>query len=272
MPLGLCLLWELLARRVFNSERLERDLDLTIFGEIARLPKHRGVVSSRSKKQFDRSLQVFRDSCDTLSTNLTLSLDLQNTRVFAVASAVSREGKTSVAAELARRFAENTHSKVLLIDADMRSPDIHSLFQIEPGPGLVGVLSGEATIEQAIDTSWSDQLHILPAGRLATSPVALLGNGNVKAVLDAALAEYRYVVIDTPPILPTGESLVLSRAADVTLLCVMWETSRTDLVRRAWKRLLLADSTNVGLVVNGVPAPQYRRRYGHYAYGIEPAG
>lgn len=266
VPFLLFLGWELLARRVFNTERLERDLELTIFGEIAKLPSYRQRVTADSNQKFDRSLQTFRESFDTLSTNLAMSLDLQAVRVFAVASAVTSEGKTSVAAELARRLAENTHAKVLLIDADMRSPDIHRLFQIESEPGLVDVLSGELTLEEAIDTSWSEQLHILPAGRLASSPTALLGNGNLRAVLDAATERYRFVVIDTPPILPAGESLMLTKAADVTLLCVMWEASRTDHVHRAYKRLAMAGASQVGLVINGVPTRQYHRRYGNYQY------
>ena len=269
VPFLLFLAWELLARRVFNADRLERDLELTIFGEIAKLPNYRRRVTAGSGRKFDRSLQTFRESFDTLSTNLAMSLDLQTVRVFAVASAVSSEGKTSVAAELARRLAENTHAKVLLIDADMRSPDIHRLFQIESEPGLVDVLSGELTLEEAIDTSWSERLHILPAGRLAGSPVALLGNGNLRSLLDRAAEQYRFVVFDTPPILPAGEALMLTKAADVTLLCVMWESSRTDHVRRAYKRLALAGAQQVGLVINGVPTREYHRRYGHYGYSTQ---
>ncbi len=266
LPFVLFLLWEFLARRVFSSDRLEQDLDLTVLGEIARLPKRRVKATAKSGDHFDRSLQLFRESFDALSTNLALSLDLREVRVLAVASAVNSEGKTSVAAELARRLAENMHAKVLLIDADMRSPDIHRLFQIPCEPGLAAVLAQQATLEQAMVTTWSDHLHLLPAGHLSGGPAALMGNGNVQALLDRVLADYRFVVIDTPPVLPASESLILSSAADATLLCVMCEVSRGDQVQRAYKRLLLSGSRNVGLVVNGVPTQQYQRRYGKYPY------
>ena len=264
IPFALFVLWELLARRVFNSEHLSQDLDLTVYGEIARLPNRRVGGTAKTNGHFDRSLQIFRDSFDTLSTNLILSLDLREVRVLAVASAVNSEGKTSVAAELARRLAENMHAKVLLIDADMRSPDVHRLFQIPGEPGLADVLARQATLEEAVVTTWSDDLHLLPAGRLQASPVALLGNGNVRAILDQVLDDYRFIIIDTPPVLPTGESLILSHAADATLLCVMCDVSRSDQVRRAYQRLLLSGSHHVGLVVNGVPAQEYQRRYGRY--------
>jgi capsular exopolysaccharide synthesis family protein len=264
LPFALFLLWELVARRVFNAERLEQDLELTIFGEIAQLPKRRRLVTDGADQGFDRSLQVFSDSFDTLSTNLAMSLDPQNVRVFAVASPVTGEGKTSVAAELARRLAENTHSKVLLIDADMRAPDIHRLFGIESAVGLADVLSGKMALEEAINARWNPQLHILPAGRPDGSPVALMGNGNLRSLLDQATEQYRFIVIDTPPILSAGESLVLTKAADVTLMCVMWKSSRTAHVRQAYKRLALTGITQVGLVLSGVPPQEYQRRYGSY--------
>jgi polysaccharide biosynthesis transport protein len=266
MPFALFLLWEMLARRVFSSERLEQELDLTVYGEIARMPKRRVRASVKSEDQFDHSLHLFRESFDTLSTNLRLSLDLGDVRVLAVASAVNSEGKTSVAAELARRLSENNHGKVLLIDADLRAPDIHRLFQIPSTPGLAEVLDGQVSLDQAIVTDWSEHLHLLPAGRASTSPVSLLGNGNLRTLMEQALRDYRFVVFDTAPVLAASESMILSNAADATLLCVMCEVSRQDQVRRAYRRLQLSGSRRVGLVFNGISPHQYQSRYGKYPY------
>ena len=266
MPFALFLLWEMLARRVFSSERLEQELDLTVYGEIARMPRRRLRKSGKSEEQFDHSLDLFRESFDTLSTNLRLSVDLGDVRVLAVASAVNSEGKTSVAAELARRLSENSHAKVLLIDADLRAPDIHRLFQIPSTPGLAEVLDGQVSLDEAIVTDWSEHLHLLPAGRAKTSPVALLGNGNLQALLDQALRDYRFVVFDTAPVLAASESMILSNTADATLLCVMCEVSRQDQVRRAYRRLQLSGSRRVGLVFNGISPHQYQSRYGKYPH------
>lgn len=266
LPFALFLLWEMLARRVFSPERLEQELDLTVYGEIARMPKRRLRASIKSEDRFDHSLHLFRESFDTLSTNLKLSLDLGDIRVLAVASAVNSEGKTSVAAELARRLSENNHAKTLLIDADLRAPDIHRLFRIPSTPGLAEVLDGQVSLDQAIVTDWSEHLHLLAAGRASTSPVALLGNGNLRKLMDQALSDYRFVVFDTAPVLAASESMILSNTADATLLCVMCEVSRQDQVRRAYKRLQLSGSRRVGLVFNGISPHQYQSRYGKYSY------
>jgi capsular exopolysaccharide synthesis family protein len=267
LPFAIFLVWELLAQRVFNSEHLERELDLVIYGEIARLPRQRVKTSIMPGEHHDHRLQLFRESVNSLSTNVALSVDLRDVRVLCVASAVHSEGKTSVAAELARQLSLRSHGeRVLLIDGDMRSPDIHRLFHIPRMPGLVDVLEGHVPIDQAIQTGWSDDLHLLPSGHVRSNPVALLNNGGLRTVLDHVLADYRYVVFDTPPILACSEALIFSTAADATLVCVMSEASRGELVRRACRRLQLAGSRNLGLVINGVSVHNYQRRYGAYPY------
>ena len=106
---------------------------------------------------------------------------------------------------------------MLLIDGDMRCPDIHKVFDIDLEPGLAKVLSGECRLEDAIVTSWNDMVHLLPAGRLTVNPHTLLGNGAVPVLLN-----------DIPSVLslhstrhaagarPASEALVLTKAADAS--------------------------------------------------------
>jgi polysaccharide biosynthesis transport protein len=155
---------------------------------------------------------------------------------------------------------------VLLIDGDMRSPDIHRLLKMRQAPGLAEVLSHECTPQEGIVTDWSDSVHVMPAGKLRNSPHKLLGNGEWKEVLDELRQTYRYILIDTPPILPASESLVLARAADVCLVCAMRDVSRIDRLRRSSERLVAAGAHPVGVVLNGVPTHEYAYSYGSY-YG-----
>ena len=97
-------------------------------------------------------------------------------QVISVCSAVSGEGKTSVSSQLAVSIARATGEPVLLIDGDMRAPDVHQIFEIPLSPGLTTVLDGRTSLEESINRSWSDHVHILPAGELDKSPHKLLGN------------------------------------------------------------------------------------------------
>jgi capsular exopolysaccharide synthesis family protein len=187
-------------------------------------------------------------------------------QVLAVTSAVTREGKTSLAAQLAVSIARASGEKTLLIDADMRSPDLYQVFDIPNDRGLVDVLADECTIDEAIVTEHSDLLHVLPAGKLRASPHKLVGDGSFEKVIGKLRDRYRYIVIDTPPILSASESLVLAVAADATVLCAMRDYSRTKQVRTAYRRLEAADANPVGVVLNGVSISRYTYSYGRYVY------
>ena len=151
-----------------------------------------------------RSQRVFEESIDSLRSNLFLSRDTSGARSIVVTSGMSGEGKSSVASQLAVSVAKATGETVLLIDADLRSPDQHEIFGLEMGPGLCKVLSGQIEFADAIDKSLGDFVHVLPAGRLCESPHRLLGTSAIRELIDNALDRYKYVVIDTAPVLSAG--------------------------------------------------------------------
>lgn len=265
LPFILAILWEIRVRRIDNAGELEKAAQMPVVAEVAHLPvrvRH-GAGANGAK----RDLWLFEESVDTLRTCLSLSAAATDLQVVVVSSAASREGKTSVAAQLAISVARATGEMTLLIDADMRSPDQHSVFDIEREPGLVDVLHGRARLDEAVDTSWSHNLHVLPAGKLDTSPHKLIVRGGaMQKLLDEARQTYRYIIIDTPPLLAASESLVIARYGDATLLCTMRERSRVYQVRLACRRLQEVGAKLAGVVLNGVPTRRYAYQYGRYAY------
>jgi capsular exopolysaccharide synthesis family protein len=266
LPFALAVGWESLVRRVCDSQDLERQAQLAVLGEIARLPVRPRIAGDAAQARIGEDLRIFEESIDSLRTTLTLSDELRGMRLLAVTSAANHEGKTSIAAQLAMSLARAAGAKTLLIDGDMRSPDIHNVFHVPLEPGLAEVLGGSCPLADAIVTSWSEWVHLLPAGKLRKNPHHLLGNGAWQALLAAIPGDYRYVIIDTPPVLAASESLVLAKAADASLVCAMRDVSRMDQVRKASERLQAAGSRVIGTVLNGVPTRQYAFRYGTYAH------
>lgn len=266
LPFGLAILWERVVRRVSDIEHIEQDPSLEVIGEIACLPVRVGASRGSSSRRVGRGLRMFEESIDSLRTSLMLSEVMQDGRVVLVTSATTREGKTTVAAQLAVSIARASGQPTLLIDADMRSPDIHKVFEIPLEPGLAKVLGRECTLEDAVVSNWGNHVDLLPAGRLHASPHKLLGNGAANLFLEEIPAAYRYVIIDTPPVLAASESLVLASVADVCLVCAMRDVSRVDQVRRTCQRLVAAGTPAIGAVLNGIPAKQYAYRYGSYGY------
>jgi capsular exopolysaccharide synthesis family protein len=267
LPFGLALLWEMSVRRITTVDQLERNrAEIGVIGEIAALPASRGGRITATPSQRVAELGLFEESIDSLRTSLILADDDQAVQILAVASAVSGEGKTSVSSQLAVSLARATGKPTLLIDGDMRSPDIHNIFQISRLPGLAEVLSGRCRLDEAINRSWSDAVHLLPAGDLHCNPHKLLGTASFHELLEEARLWYRYIVIDTPPVLAASESLVMAREADGVLLCAMRDVSRENHLRLAYRRLIQTGARPLGKVLSGVPVREYAYRYGTYGY------
>lgn len=260
LPFLLAVLWELMVKRISTPDAIESRRLMPVIGEVARLPI--GSFLSGNKR-------IFEESVDTLRANLLLSTELGEIRSLAVASSMSGEGKSSLASQLAVSIAKATGETVLLIDADLRSPDQHHLFGLEMGSGLVGVLSGRVSLDAAVDRSLGDLVHVLPAGYLDASPHRILAPSALRDLLDHALNDigYRYVLFDTAPVLAAGETLAVAAEVDATLLCVMRDVSRLDNVERTIRRLESTGASMAGMVFNGVPSRQYAYRYGDYRYG-----
>ncbi len=263
-PFGLAVLWERLIRRVSDADQLSKDTNLEVVGEVARLPVRTSTI--RGGTRMGQGIHVYEESIDSLRTSLVLSEPLKDMQVLVVTSARNSEGKTSVAVQLAVSIARASGKPTLLVDGDMRAPDVHRLLDIDLAPGLSDVLAGDTSLDEAIRTDWSDYVHILPAGKALASPHKLLGNGSLRPLLDTIRDSYRYVVIDTPPVLAAAEALVLAKNADASLICAMRDVSRVDQVRRTYDRLMSADANPVGVVLNGIPTRRYAYRYGGYGY------
>lgn len=263
-PLGIAVLWEHYVRRIDDAEQIGKQSSMHVVGEVARLPQKIGQAGASAHTE--RDLMLFEESVDSLRTCLLLGDGHADVRVIAIASAISGEGKTSVAAQLAVSIARATRQKTLLIDSDMRSPDAHQVFQIDNSIGLANCLQGDATLDEAVNTEWSEYLHVMPAGRATANPHTLVNNGRLHGLIEEARRKYAYVVIDTPPLLLASESLAVAKEADGTLLCTMRDHSRETQVKSACERLRAVGVRTLGAVLNGIPARRYAAKYGNYAY------
>ncbi len=257
--------WEHLARRINAPECLEERSTLPVLAEVPRLPSQTAAGGTLPRNA-QQPMRMFEESIDALATSLLLAGDRGEIKVVAITSAMANEGKTSVASRLAVSIARASGEPTLLIDGDMRSPDVHHHFHVDNEPGLAEVLKGARAANEAILADAEQRFHVLPAGRLSGNPHSLLGAGRLDSLLEDLRARYRYIVLDTPPVLAAGETLLLSKAADACLICAMQDASRMSQVEKARARLESVGCRIEGIVLNGVPVRHYAYRYGSYAY------
>ena len=259
LPFLLAVAWEYRTRPIADCADLENATNLKVIGEIAKLPA-RLPRAQRIRKLYAPSFYV--ETVNNLSTHLVLSNGSERSTVVAVTSSIGREGKTSVSAQLAISWARATGQPVLIIDGDLRAPDIHNVFGVPNERGLANYLNGECPATEVIMTDQAGGVDVMPGGYSETSPHVLFGNGSMKNLLETLRGMYKYIVIDTPPILGASEALVLAQSADDVLFCALRDVSQASRLSTAHARLVNINVTPIGAVLSGMPArPAYSSKY-----------
>jgi polysaccharide biosynthesis transport protein len=192
-------------------------------------------------------------------------------KVVQITSAVSGEGKTTTAANLGITFARAGKS-VVLVDSDLRRPRLHELFGLPKEPGIISVLLGETALEEAIvPVPGEPRLALFPSGQVPPNPSDLLVLDSYKRLIEALGARYDHVIIDTPPVLPVTDALIVAATADLTFLVAAVGTSNQKDIRRAVELLRQVDAPLGGTILNMIP-PHGRRGHDYfYGYGYTPS-
>lgn len=175
--------------------------------------------------------------------------DNKTAKVIQITSAVPAEGKSTLAATLAVSSALSG-ARVVLIDCDFRRPMTSKLFHLEKAGGLIDLLAGRAKWDE-IANDYSS-LTIVPVGNRAQSSLDLIGSPRMVEVLKFASEHYDLVFLDSPPILPVSDAVVISSIADKTILLIEWNKTDRDLVFQAIDSINLNKGTVTGVVLNKV--------------------
>ena len=239
--------------RVRRSEDVERATSLDVVGTIP---------SINSLSATSASAQISKDAFRNLRTHLRFAGAEGKPRVVAVTSATPRDGKSTVAANLALTLADQG-GRTLLIDADLRRPQIHTTFSINQGPGLVDLLQGRATAQDAPQTSPEvPSLDVLTCGTPVENPAELIGSAVFEEHLLKLRDIYDYIVIDTPPLMAVTDAALVGAVADGTLVVVRANKTDSDALAAAVNQLRRLRVPLLGIVMNGVPTG----RSSGYAY------
>ncbi|MGA2726079.1 MAG: polysaccharide biosynthesis tyrosine autokinase [Terracidiphilus sp.] len=206
----------------------------------------------------------------TLASILYAGENGNRPRVIALTSAGPREGKTTVASNLALALAE-IGRRVLLIDGDLRKPRLHEIFNVSNAWGLSDLLDGtkppEGSETMVVGTSYRD-LYVLPAGSVASSISNLLHSPRVAELLQRMRQEFDMVIIDTPPMLQLPDARVLGRLADAVILVVRSARTTKETAAAASQRLADDGTRVLGTVLNEWD-PRKASNAG-YDYGYRP--
>ena len=204
------------------------------------------------------------ESLRTLRASLFLATaDGPPTRLL-ITSARPQEGKTCLSTNLAISLAQMGR-RVVLVDADLRRPRVHRVFDIPITPGLTNYLTGSSPLPQLLHATPVRLLDVIPSGPVPPSPAELLDSLAMRTLLDELNKRYDFVVIDAPPVLGFADVPLLSRFAGGLLLVVRAGSTPRAIAKQTADYLLRLRAKVLGVVLNQVAADQ--QGYGYYDYG-----
>ena len=204
----------------------------------------------------------------SLKAHLMGEAETRLINTFLVTSTIRGEGKTTTACNLGVTLANNPQHSVLIIDGDMRIPSVHKMFGIKYEKGLIEYLRGEADLDSLLVPTHLDNLFVLPAGEPCSNPSELLASPRMRDLIknEEAKGKGHYLIIDSPPIISTTDSRILSGYAGGVILVVQSGKTPIDIINHGLS--LLKNAQILGVVLNNISgiSPYYSYIYS-YAYG-----
>lgn len=190
-----------------------------------------------------------KESYKAIRTNIALSVMKDGCKRLVFTSAVPSEGKSTTALNVAVSFSR-AYSRVLLIDCDLRKPRMHKALGLENNTGVTNVLSGLATLEEAVRKTKFENLDLLSSGLLAPNPSEMLASERMQRLLDTLSERYDYIIIDTPPINVVADALPLIKISDGMVFVTRQNYSSHNEIENALAKLQFINAKILGVVVN----------------------
>lgn len=264
--LGLGVLLALARAQLDTRIRTAKDLPTSpARAMLGQIPYDR-VLSKRPRALLEDPHSPLAESYRRLRTNLQFLDASAPLRSFVITSSVPGEGKSTTAVNLALIMAE-TGSRVLLVDADLRSPSVADICGLEGKAGLSAVLIRDAEPDDVAQPWGVPGLHIITAGQIPPNPSQLLDSDAMATFLQTVTEQYDLVILDTAPLLAVTDGAVLARRTDGAVVVARSRKVRRPVLAEALASLDSAGAVCLGLLVNGRPVPRSELRYG---YGAKP--
>ncbi|HNQ12165.1 MAG TPA: polysaccharide biosynthesis tyrosine autokinase [Bacteroidia bacterium] len=265
IPTILILIQSMLSTSIINKEDLSRLTDLPVLGMVNKLKSTDNLIVNHSPKS--RTAEAFR----SIRTNLQFYSSSGSTnRNILITSSISGEGKSFTSINLSTIYAMQGY-RVCLMGLDLRKPKLYEDFNLTNEIGISNYLIGNATLDDIIQKTSIDRLHLISSGPIPPNPGELISKKEMDTLMSELQSRYDYVIIDTPPIGIVSDALVLMKYSHVNIYIVRsgitHKQSIKDLHHMAKENIV----QNMGIILNGVDL-RTAYGYGSYRYSANGAG
>lgn len=191
-----------------------------------------------------------REAYKIARTNIMFSTAEEGCKRIGITSSYPGEGKTTTCVNLALSFAQ-TGRRVLIIDCDMRKPQMHNVFGFDNLVGLSNILGGFAKVSETIHFLEEENLHIITSGQIPPNPAELIGSNRMKVLIEELSQSYDYIFIDTPPVNVVTDAVVLSpNTSGLVVVTKQGQSTHKDL-EQALGKIEFGKVKVLGLILTG---------------------
>ncbi|MFT3881026.1 MAG: polysaccharide biosynthesis tyrosine autokinase [Gemmatales bacterium] len=262
--------WEYSRRRVYSPEQLVSDVNLSLISTLPIVPERIRLTMNQSQSgqmptglKKDYLSNIYKESIDTTRSFLLHATRSGEANVIMVTSALSGEGKTTLACSLANSMARSG-KRTLLMECDLRRPTAHILMKTNGYPGICEVLRKETKLSEVVQKCGQNHLWFLPAGQLNEGALAMLSMDGMRRLFTVLRKKFEMIIVDTAPVLPVADTLLIAKHVDGAILSVLKDVSRTPKVVAAQDRLNSLGVRIMGAVVSCNEQHSYRSAYHYY--------
>ncbi|UTJ05798.1 GumC family protein [Arcobacter roscoffensis] len=253
--LALAFLREFFNNTVKNSDEIEKLCSIPLYGIIPQ---------NKNKKTSNLVDEAYR----AIRTNLQFLPKHESSEVIAITSSVSGEGKTTIAANLAKIIAQ-TNKKVVVLDLDLRKASLHNEFNISNNIGISNYLTKQNSLEEVLYHDENTNVDIITTGTIPPNPSELILTDNMKEFIEILKERYDYIIFDTPPVGLVTDAMILMNYADISFVVARASYTRKEFVKNLDRLSKEHTQNTFGMILNGVEiGEKYGYGYGsNYGYG-----
>ncbi|WP_337865921.1 polysaccharide biosynthesis tyrosine autokinase [Ignavibacterium sp.] len=254
-----------------NKIKTPEDIQKKNINVLAWIPEIEGInVNGTSKNEFvvaSTPDSIPSESFRALRTRVQFSRpDKENLKTILITSPAPQEGKSTISINLGGSFAL-ANKKTLIVDADLRRPQLHKVFERDKIPGVVDYLVGNAKLEEIIHRTKVDNLFFITSGTIPPNPAEMLDSSEMINFLSKVREMFDYVIIDSPPIVAVTDAEILARKVDGTILVCSAQITEIEMLTRATELLKNDNSNLIGAVLNNFNVKAgYGSYYKYYYY------
>lgn len=251
-----------------GTRRMEREAEKIVASQDAEKGtriSHSQLDIFRKQLFLSHQLSVVSEAYRSLRAGILLSRAEEPPKTILFTSGVHAEGKTSTTLKTASSFAQ-MGVRVLVIDADLRRPTCHRMLRMKSASGLVEILTGQVKLHEVIRSTALENLFLLSSGALPPNPAELVGSRKMHDILSTLREQYDYIFIDSPPVMPVSDALLLSKMVDGVVMIIGGQETPKKIVKEACARLSYARAKVLGTVLNKVDLQRSGYYYHNYYY------